>query len=71
MPGRERHYGSVPPTRRRLFVLSCLALATLVAIGGLIVDAVTDSPVRWGWLLVAAGFAAGLYALYLWIRLSD
>jgi hypothetical protein len=69
-PSAER-YGSVPPRRRMLFrgALAAAGIATLIA--GLVVNGVTHTPVRWGWLLIAVGFVMGVYALYLWIRLSD
>lgn len=67
----RRHYGSVPPHRRRLFAIACGAVGVAVLVGGLVMNAVTDSPVRWGWLLVACGCVMAIYAFYLWIRLSD
>lgn len=67
----ERHYGAVPPHRRRLFALACAAVGVAVLVGGLVINAVTGSPVRWGWLLVAGGMVMAIYAFYLWVRLSD
>lgn len=71
MAGTERRYGTVPPRRRRLFVLALGAVGLLVLISGLVTNAVTGTAVAWGWLAVAVGFVMGVYALYLWIRLSD
>lgn len=67
----DRHYGSVPPHRRRLFAVACAAIGVAVLAGGLVINGVTHSPVRWGWLLVACGLVMAIYAFYLWIRLSD
>jgi len=67
----EGHYGSVPPHRRRLFAVACAAIGVAVLVGGLVINGVTNSPVRWGWLLVACGLVMAIYAFYLWIRLSD
>ena len=66
-----RHYGAVPPNRRRLFAVACAAVGVAVLVGGLVINGVTHSPVRWGWLLVAVGTVMAIYAFYLWIRLSD
>lgn len=71
MARTERRYGTVPPRRRRLFVLALAAIGLLVLISGLVINGVTGTPVAWGWLAVAVGFAMAVYALYLWIRLSD
>lgn len=67
----EGHYGSVPRSRRPLMVGALVAVAVIVVVAGLIVNWTTGTSVHWGWLLVAAGFVVGVYALYLWIRLSD
>lgn len=71
MGEKRPQYGVVPPRRRRLFVIACavVGLATLVL--GVVLNWVTHSPVAWGWLAVAVGFVMGVYAIYLWIRLSD
>lgn len=69
--GRGRHYGSVPPHRRRLFAIACGAVGVAVIASGLVINGVTHSSVRWGWLLVAAGMVMAIYAFYLWVRLSD
>ena len=71
MGDHEGHYGSVPPSRRRLLVVALLSLVVLIVGAGLVINLITGTSVRWGWLLVAVGFAGGMYALYLWIRLSD
>lgn len=68
---RRRHYGSVPPHRRRLFAWACAAVGIAVLVSGLVLNEVTGSSVRWGWLFVAAGLVMASYACYLWIRLSD
>jgi hypothetical protein len=69
--GNRRHYGSVPPRRRKLFIVACAAVGIAVLVSGFVINGVTHSPVRWGWLLVAAGLVMAIYAFYLWIRLSD
>ena len=71
MARTERHYGSIPSTRRRLVIVLCLLLGIAVIVGGLMINWFSDTPVKWAWLMVAAGFAVGFGALYLWIRLSD
>ncbi len=71
MGDHEGHYGSVPPSRRRLLVVALLSLVVLIVAAGLVINVVTRTSVSWGWLLVAVGFAGGMYTLYLWIRLSD
>lgn len=67
----QRHYGSVPPSRRGLMAAALAAVAVIVVVAGLIVNWATGTSVRWGWLMVAVGFVVGIYAFYLWIRLSD
>ena len=67
----QRRYGSIPTPRRRLAVGVCLLLGVVIIIAGLLISWFTDTPVRWGWLMVAVGFAIGFTALYMWIRLSD
>jgi hypothetical protein len=42
-----------------------------VAVGGLLINWFSGTPVQWAWLMVVIGFAVGFSALYLWIRLSD
>lgn len=69
--GQGEHYGSVPPSRRPLFLGALLTVGAIVVAAGLVINAVTGTSVRWGWLLVAVGAVVGVYALYLWIRLSD
>lgn len=51
--------------------MACAAIGVAVLVGGLVINGVTNSPVRWGWLLVACGLVMAIYAFYLWIRLSD
>lgn len=71
MAPTEHRYGTVPPRRRRLFVLALAAVGLVVLISGLVFNAVTATAVAWGWLAAAVGFAMAIYAVYLWIRLSD
>jgi hypothetical protein len=71
MARTQRRYGSIPPDRRRLAVLLCLAVGVAAIVGGVLVNYLTGTSVRWVWLLVAGGFAIGFAALYAWIRLSD
>ena len=71
MARSERRYGTIPPGRRRLSVVVCLAIGIAVIAGGLLVNWFSGTPVKWAWLMVAVGFAIGFCALYLWIRLSD
>jgi len=71
MARAQRRYGSIPPGRRRLAVLLCLAVGVAAIVGGVLVNYLTGTSVRWVWLLVAGGFALGFAALYSWIRLSD
>jgi hypothetical protein len=61
----------VPPRRRKLFIVACAAVGIAVLVSGFVINGVTHSPVRWGWLLVATGLVMAIYAFYLWIRLSD
>lgn len=71
MGSSDDRYGTVPPRRRRLFVLACAAVGVITLICGLVINWVTHSQVAWGWLAIAVGFVMGIYAFYLWIRLSD
>lgn len=71
MARSERRYGSIPPGRRRLAVAVCLSVGIAVIVGGLLVNWISGTPVKWAWLMVAVGFVVGFCALYLWIRLSD
>lgn len=61
----------MPPERRRLFAGMLAAVGIVIIVGGLVMNVATGTSVRWGWLAVAVGFAMGMFALYLWIRLSD
>ena len=71
MDEQQHQHGVVGPGRRRLVVIACaiVGLATLTL--GVVLNWVTHSPVVWGWLAVAVGVVMGVYAVYLWIRLSD
>lgn len=71
MSQHKHRYGTVPSSRRRLFATSLLAVGAIVVAIGLVMNLATHTDVRWGWLLVAAGFVMAIYAFYLWIRLSD
>lgn len=67
----EHRYGVVPPSRRLLIALVLAVAGSLVVLGGLLVNWLTDTPQRWPALLVSAGFLVMILAFYLWIRLSD
>jgi hypothetical protein len=71
MARTERRHGSIPSPRRRLAVGICLVVGMAVAVGGLLINWFSGTPVQWAWLMVVIGFAVGFSALYLWIRLSD
>lgn len=67
----EHRYGSVPRSRRPLFAAALGGVALAVIVVGLLINLIADTSIQWLWLLVAAGLAVGMYAIYLWIRLSD
>lgn len=71
MRNEPHRYGSVPRSRRPLFIGACLAMGVLAFIAGIAVNWVTGSAVEWAWLVAAVGFTVGVFAIYLWIRLSD
>lgn len=71
MDKNQRQYGVVPPSRRRLFVIACAVVGVITLVLGLVLNWATRSPVVWGWLAVSVGFVMFVYAIYLWIRLSD
>lgn len=71
MAKAEHQYGTVPRSRRRLFIVSCAAVGLIMVVLGIVINWVSHTPVAWGWLAVAVGFVMGCYAFYLWIRLSD
>lgn len=68
----EEHVaGSIPRSRRKLVVVLCALMGVLVIIGGLVANFATETSIRWPILLVAAGAVVVLFAVYLWVRLSD
>ncbi|MTD13887.1 hypothetical protein GIS00_08020 [Nakamurella sp. YIM 132087] len=65
------HSGSIPPAQRRLTIVLAAVFVVLVVGGSLVGNALAGTPIDWLWMIAGTAFITLLFALFLWVRLSD